>query len=124
VRELPPDSALARAELGDQWDWGHLAANVAQLVDLMSYWLHNEYAQWTADPDEVKRRPKRKPPPIPLIPPVAHRPPSVAEQYLTEFAELAETVGVNLDEQPETARERAAKRWVSADEFDALIGAL
>lgn len=104
------------------WDWGHLAANVAQLVDLMSFWLNNEYAQWTADPDEVKKGPKRKPPPIPLVPPVAHRPPSVAAAYMQEFSQLAESLGVG--EEPKSARERAKTRWVSSSEADLLIDAM
>lgn len=118
MQNLPPDSAVARAELGDAWDWGHLAANVAELVDLMSYWLHAEYAQWTADPDEVKRRPKVPPPAAPLIPPVAHRPPSVAQVYVRQFAERA------AEHEPQSARERARARWVSSAEADALIDAL
>lgn len=122
MKALPADSALARAELGDAWDWGHLAANMAQLVDLMSYWLHNEYARWTADPDELKRGPKRKPPPIPLIPPVAYRPASIAEQYVQRFAELVEEHGVG--EEPQSARERARTRWATTDEVDMLIDAL
>ncbi len=122
MKALPPDSALARAELGDTWDWGHLAANVAQLVDLMSFWLHNEYAQWTADPDEVKRGPKVRPPAVPLIPPVAHRPPSVAEVYVQEFTARLEEHGVA--EEPKSARERANTRWVTSSEVDALIAAM
>lgn len=122
MKALPADSALARAELGDAWDWGHLAANVAQLVDLMSYWLHNEYARWTADPDEVRRGPKVKPPPIPLIPPVAYRPASVAEQYVQEFTALVELHGAA--EGPRSARERARTRWATSDEVDMLIDAL
>jgi hypothetical protein len=89
----------------------------------MSYWLNAEYAQWTADPDEVKRGPKVKPPPVPLVPPVAHRPPSVAETYMAEFAKLAESLGVGED-RPPSARERARSRWVSSDQADALIDAM
>jgi hypothetical protein len=122
VRKLPPDSATGRAELGDRWDWGHLAANVAELVDLMSFWLQQEYARWTVDPNdpEVKRAKKTKPPPIPLVAPVAHRPPSVAAEYEEQFAGLVAAVGAK----PESARERAEKRWVSSAEFDAAIEAM
>lgn len=121
MQNLPPDSAVARAELGDTWDWTHLAANVAELVDLMHYWLHAEYAQWTADPDEVKRRPKVPPPPVPLIPPVAHRPPSVAAAYVAEFAERAAEHDTG---EPRSAAERARTRWVTSAEADQLIDAL
>jgi hypothetical protein len=121
VRHLPHESATVRAELGDLWDWNHLAANMADLVDLLSYWLTSEYAKWTHDPDdpETKRRAaerKRrgiKPPPHPLIPPVAHRPPSVAakyeDQYLRQLAEHAPA-------------EEPAKRVVSLDEWERAAG--
>jgi hypothetical protein len=82
--------------MGDLWDWNHLAANLADLVDLMSYWLGNEYAKWIHDPDDPetkrrdaeRRRRKVKPPPMPLIPPIAHRPPSVAGQYQERYLQL------------------------------------
>lgn len=121
VKHLPPDSATHRAELGDLWDWNHLAANVADLVDLMTYWLHSEYAKWIHDPEDPatkraeaeRKRKKIKPPSEPLIQPVAHRPPSVAgkyaEQYLTRLSELGPSAG-------------AEPRWMSSDAFDAALG--
>lgn len=110
-----------RAELGDLWDWNHLAANLAELVDLMAYWLHSEYAKWTHDPEdpEAKRREaerKRrglKPPPIPLIPPVAHRPPSVAEAYEQNYLRLVAE---------HTPHEGPQKRLVSLDEWERAAG--
>lgn len=120
VKHLPQDSATQRAELGDRWDWGHMAANLAQLVDLWTFWLTSEYARWIHDPDdpETKRRERErkrqgiKPPPVPLVPPVAHRPPTVAaayeEQYLHQVAE---------HDQP-----RAVKELVSSEEFDRIFG--
>lgn len=110
-----------RAELGDLWDWNHFAANVAELVDLASFFLQNEYAKWIHDPDdpETKRRmaerkrSKVKPSPIPLIPPVAHRPPSVDgiyhERYLQLLAEHSPDPG-------------PVKTLVSLDEWDRVAG--
>lgn len=102
-----------RAEAGDLADWSQLAENVARLVDLMTAWLNYEYAQWTADEDEIKdaRRHRRKPPPFPLIPPVASRPLSLHER-LTEAYE-ARASEFNVDVSP---------RMVSDDEFDQLLG--
>lgn len=117
VRKLPPGSQLAREELGDMADWGHLAENVARLVDLMTAWLNYEYQSWTADPDEVeaqrklKRRMGIKPPSSPLIQPVASRPMSLHEKYLDAFAAVAADWM-----QPATAGD-----LVSTDEFDAIL---
>lgn len=121
VEGLPPDSATARAELGDAWDWGHLAANVAELVDLHAYWLTAEYAKWTHDPeDPANKRAARelrrvKPPPVPIIPPVAHRPPSVAAAYQARHREQVAEFA------PDPASTAPGKRWVSSSEFDLAI---
>ena len=63
------------------------------LVDRLDYWLNSEYTSWVTDPDdpEVKRRraeQKRagvKPPPQPMITPVAHRPKRVADELVKEL---------------------------------------
>lgn len=96
VRNLPPGSATVRAEMGDRFDWGHLAANVAYLVDLMSYTVHTDYQQAITDPDdpevkaerEYRKKNKIKPPPVPLVPPVAFRPDSVASEYDSAYRDL------------------------------------
>lgn len=67
-------------------EWSHSDENLAMLIDRLDYWLTSEYSSWVTDPNdpEVKRaRAERKrsgvkPPPVPLIPPVAHRPPQQA----------------------------------------------
>lgn len=89
----------------------------------MSYWLYNEYARWTADPDdpEVKRRKKTKPPPLPLVPPVAHRPPSVAAEYEQQFAGLVERFGTPSAVADPT---RPVKRAATSAEFDLAIEGL
>lgn len=115
VRNLPRDSATVRTELGDLYDWNHMSANIAELVDLMHYWLHSEYAKWIYDPDDPEnraaKRSKVKPPKEPLIPPVAFRPNSVAQQRVAEYAERV----------AELAGDDRAERSISSDEFDALI---
>ncbi len=129
VRNLPPDSATGRAELGDRIDWNHLAANVAELVDLMSFQVNAEYQQWIVDPDDPEVKADRehrkknniKPPPMPLIPPVAFRPGSVAAEYRTAFADL-----VARYEHTRTPADRAAdpsgRRWVtSTAEVDRIL---
>lgn len=130
IRGLPLGSALARAELGDVHDWTHLAANVADLVDLLSFWLRSEYARWTSDPEEIRKelaaRKKRgwKPPAEPLIPPVAARPPSVHERHLDAYVAAAAqyaTMG-GSDTRP---RERATVgeyELITSDEFDRALG--
>lgn len=90
-----------------------LNANVARLVDVMEYWLDTEYARWTTDPTDLKRQQARnrrdniKPPPFPLIEPVAARPPSVHAEAVAMFEELAERFG---------------RQAVTRAEFDAAMG--
>jgi hypothetical protein len=111
---------VAREELGDMADWGHLAENVARLVDIMNAWLNYEYSSWTADPDEVEAQRKArkkagvKPPPFPLIQPVAARPKSLQDDLLNEYVDRAAEFRLPVDE--------AAPRLISSDEFDALLG--
>lgn len=104
---------MAREEMGDLADWSKLAENVARLVDLTEYWLRSEYAKWTADEDEIKaaRRNRRKPPPFPLVPPVAERPPSIQERLDAQYEAISSEF--NVDRSP---------RLVSDEEFDHLLG--
>lgn len=56
------------------------------LIDRFDYYLRSEYTSWTTDPNDPEVRAERalrkkrgiKPPPQPLIPPVAWRPDSIA----------------------------------------------
>ncbi|MCK2199199.1 hypothetical protein [Corynebacterium callunae] len=82
-------------------EWSHTDENLALLVDRLDYWLGTEYAGWVTDPTdpevkkarEEQKRSGHKPPPVPLIPPVAQRPPKQAKaaseqvQRLREFYE-------------------------------------
>lgn len=94
-------------------DWGDLAENVARLVDLLDFYITHQYAQWTADPEEVEaaRRSRQKPPPFPLVRPVAARPPSLHERLAATHAAQASEYTVDPN----------APRMVSDDEFDAFI---
>ena len=99
-----------------------MSANLADMVDLLSYWLNSEYAKWTYDPDDPanrrarameKRHGKPKPPPVPVIPPVAHRPPSVAQVYLQQYEEL------RAAHAPAPSR---VSELVTSDDFDRALG--
>lgn len=69
--------------------------NLAMLVDRDDYYLNSEYANWTADPDdkqaererERRKREGIKPPPIPILPPVAKRSLKDASALVAEFLE-------------------------------------
>ena len=87
----------------------------------MQSWLGDlEWARETTDPNdpqisrqrlEEKRR-GIKPPPHPLIPPVAHRPPGIAQDRLNQYlAQLTERTG------PQRVRSS-----VSRHEFDEALG--
>lgn len=90
----------------------------------MSYWLNSEYAKWIVDPDdpEVKAQRKRKvkPPPFPLIAPVAHRPPSVATEYEQAYVELVETVRPTTAGPPQKSSGPVVE-WVTSAEFDRVL---
>lgn len=117
-------------------DWSLIATNLADLVDLMHYWLRAEYQKWITDPDdpEVKRaqderkRSGIKPPPVPLIEPVAARPPSLAQLYQRQFAELLERYGQRLTAGAALAKDGDGvdlgdgKRMVTSDVWDAMLG--
>lgn len=134
IRGLPLGSATARAELGDRVDWNHLAANVATLVDLMSYTVHAEYAQWITDPEdpqvkadrERRKRAGIKPPPFPIIPPVAFRPDSIATEINTAYEQLVERFAEHGLEQPREASPAiAGRRWVTdTNAIDRLLESL
>lgn len=85
---------------------------------MWSFWVNQEYTKAITDPDDpaVKKAAKRKPPPIPLIPPVAHRPPSVAERYRAAYESLLTQFGNPGEEAP------VGKHWVTSDEFDTYLG--
>lgn len=84
--------------LGEQEEaaWSYTDENLALLVDRLDYWLTSEYVGWVTDPDDPEEKRKReerersgvKPPPVPIIQPVAKRPPGPAR----EVAQLVEAM--------------------------------
>lgn len=132
IRHLPAGSATARAEAGDMAGWSLHASNVADILDLLTYLVTSDYVAKTTDPDdpEVKAEAKRrktaglKPPPLPLVQPVAHRPPSLAAQYQHQFDGLVEMFrgyrGPSRAGGPD--EQGPGKRLVSSDDFDAALG--
>jgi hypothetical protein len=113
IRQLPPDSQLARQEMGDLADWSKLAENVARLVDLVEYWLRSEYAKWTATEEEIEaaRRNRKKPPPFPIVPPVAERPQSIQDRLRADYEAITSEFTVDT----------TGPRMVTEEEFDDLL---
>lgn len=94
------------------------------LVDRDDYWLNAEYRQWVTDPDdpEVKRareerkRRKVKPPPSPILPPVALRPEGMASIRRSEYERAAAAAAPPPDPQPE-------QQPMTVREFAQMFGA-
>ena len=80
----------------DSSKWTFTDENLALLVDRLDYWLSSEDVGGVTDPNdpgEKRRREERKrqgikPPPVPIIPPVAKRPPEKARQAEELAAQL------------------------------------
>jgi len=114
-----PGTALRRHLLGDSAAWGPHEENTARLLDLTEHEVQTSWTDRITDPDdpEVKReraeakRRGQKPPPSPLILPVALRPEKVAEQRFTEYVEAAAKLAPTR-----------VKESVSTSEFDAALG--
>ena len=86
-----PVARLVTLILGHDDYWGPHEENTARLLEAQAYALDFAWADRTIDPDdpEVKaeraRMRKRKPPPHPIVPPVARRPAKFAEQRAAEY---------------------------------------
>jgi hypothetical protein len=101
--------------------WGPHEENTALLYEHQAYALELLWSDRTADPDDpaVKReraQAKRagiKPPPHPLIPPVAHRPDSLAEQRLREY--LDQVQQYRAGPPPEV-------KYLTSNDFDRELG--
>ena len=78
--------------------WGPHEENTARLFEAQAFKLELDWVDRTTDPDdpEVKRdraQAKRAgitPPPHPIVPPVALRPPSMAEDAIVAYVEKLE----------------------------------
>jgi hypothetical protein len=102
--------------------------NLAHLVDLVNWFMQTKYASWTVDPDsrdyrdEARRRKAQgwKPPPFPLIAPVANRPASLHQQHMDAYEALVEQYRQAPAADDEPVYERG--RLVSSTEFDRALG--
>lgn len=121
VKRLTQMRASALAELLSDGaaEWGPHEENTAQLLEVQSYQLELAWIDRTFDPNdqEVKRerlaaeRAGIKPPKKPIVPPVALRPKSIAEQRFQEYVDQ-----LAKHQAPQRVREQ-----VSTDEFDRLL---
>jgi hypothetical protein len=97
--------------------WGPHEENTARLLEVRSYALDLTWADRTIDPNdpEVIRERRaarhRKPPPHPIIPPIALRPPWAADERMRDYTAALEA------HQPSTA-----PRTVTLDEWDRAAG--
>ena len=88
---------LADLVMGLEDTWTRTDENIARLVDRDDYYLRSMYQQWTADPDDPEAQRERdrrkrlgiKPPPQPLIAPVAVRPAELTAQMWQTFTDDA-----------------------------------
>lgn len=86
-------------------DWTHTDENIARLVDREDYWLNSEYRQWTTDPNDPEVKAARaerlrkgtKPPPLPVLFPVAARPRDLHDTLVVHAREQAENTGLTSD---------------------------
>jgi hypothetical protein len=101
--------------------WGPHEENTALLLEHQAYALDLIWVDRTTDPDDhaVKReraQAKRagiKPPPHPLIPPVAHRPDSLAEKRLREYLDAVSKYRAGPE--PEV-------KYLTSNDFDRALG--
>lgn len=120
IRKLPGDSALAREEAGPWGNWDAHKENTARLLEIEAYKLELAWIDRTTDPNdrEVKRerleaeRAGIKPPPHPMIPPIAMRPAEISEERLQEYLDAVSSFNAPNRE----------TRMVDSEEFDRLMG--
>lgn len=122
VRRLAhiPSSALADLLSDGTATWDAHKENTARLLEVETHRLELEWAKHTYDPEDPENRraaaeAKRngvKPPPKPIVPPVALRPRDLAEQRFQQY----------LDEITAHYEPRHERAPVSRAEFDAALG--
>lgn len=118
-----PGTCLYRVEMDG---WGPHEENTARLYEALNYWLELAWVDRTTDPEdpEVKReraeakRSGIKPPPHPMIPPVALRPPKIADERFQGYLDEVQQYQTRREEQ------RSGKRMVTSDEFDSYLDLL
>lgn len=120
IRKLPSDSALAHEEAGPWGNWGAHEENTARLLEIEAYKLELAWIDRTTDPNDREVRRERlaaeqaglKPPPHPMIPPIAMRPAEISEERLQEYLEAVSSFNTPHRE----------ARLVDTEEFDRVMG--
>jgi hypothetical protein len=115
------DSALYDLLSDGLSHWGPHEENTALLLEAQHYALELIWADRTTDPDDPKLKRERvqakragiKPPPHPLIPPVAHRPDTLALQRLQEYLDALEKYRAGPE--PEV-------KYLTSSDFDRELG--
>ena len=101
-----PASRLVALILAPEDHWGPHEENTARLLEAQSYALEFEYADRTIDPDdpavkaERAKNKRRKPPPHPIVPPVAFRPKKYADERMAEYVEQISKYAPKSDTKP------------------------
>lgn len=111
-----PTSSLAR-HLGV--NWSPHEENTALLYEVLHYWLGLEWIDRTLDPNDPEVRQRRaddarnrvKPPPYPLVPPVAVRPEDIADMRRAAYLAEVEKWNATISD----------RRQVTTAEFDRLL---
>ncbi|QWY82293.1 tail assembly chaperone [Gordonia phage Phishy] len=94
--------------------WTEADENAATLLDVQNFWLELEYVKATTTPAEAKaaerdaKSNKRKAPPLPVIRPIAYRPPAAHAAAVRRYEALLEkyeNAGVDLVAEQMDARE-------------------
>lgn len=101
--------------------WGMHEENTARLLDIRDYQLALAWIDRTVDPQDPEvardraqaRRAGITPPPRPLVPPVALRPPELAEQHWQRHLDAVAAY---------QARPQGSGKPVTSAEFDEALG--
>jgi len=121
---MPAARLVALIEQVDEV-WGFHEENTAQLLDVLSTRLDWTWTDRTTDPEdqEVKaalaKQKDQKPPPTPIIRPVAWRPRAVAEQRVQEYIDSVTSLGVPRQDKPASDDEKLAllAKWDAQNGF-------
>ncbi|WP_409186495.1 hypothetical protein F9C11_20590 [Amycolatopsis sp. VS8301801F10] len=116
-----PDSALGDLLSDGVAAWGPHEENTARLLEAQEYALQLTWNDRTIDPDDPELRKERaiakknglKPPPFPMIPPSAIRPPKLAQARVDAY--MAEVQRYQNPPKPEP-------QMITLDEFERAKG--
>ncbi|WP_233426066.1 hypothetical protein [Corynebacterium silvaticum] len=105
----------------DDFEWTKTDENIAHLVDREDFWLNAEYSSWITDADdpeiqsarEHRKQSGMKPPPKPILWPIAERPQRAA-------AKLSVRVLGQYQEHEQAQKKRQKRKSLKA--FRAALG--